>query len=308
MARLCSTIELSMISVVINTLNEEDNIANCIDSVKDFADEVIVVDMHSEDKTQEIAEKMGAKVFKHERTGYVEPARNFAIEKAKGEWILILDADEQLTDDLGEKLESIVKLDKYDYVAIPRKNIVFGKWIQYSRWWPDYNIRFFKKGKVAWHKEIHSVPMTNGKGTDLEAVESLAIVHHHYVSIDQYIERMNRYTSKQADARKEAGEIFKWKDILIKPGGEFLSRFFAGKGYKDGLHGLALSSLQAFSELVVYLKLWQMEKFTPKQLDYREVIEAMKKIHKEENYWYADTYVNEHGGFTNKVKRKLKLS
>ncbi len=296
-----------MLSVVINTLNEENNIANCIDSVKEFADEVVVVDMHSEDNTQEIAKKLGAQVFEHERMGYVEPARNFAIEKAKGDWILILDADEELTDDLAEKLENIVEADKYDYVAIPRKNIVFGKWLQHSRWWPDYNIRFFKKDSITWHKEIHSVPLTNGKGTDLEAKEELAIIHHHYVSVDQYIERLNRYTTKQAEEIKASGVSFQWEDVLMKPSGEFLSRYFAGKGYKDGLHGLALCSLQAFSELVVCLKHWQLEKFPERHLNYKEVIQTMKEVQKEQNYWHADTFVNEHGGFTNIVKRKLKL-
>lgn len=299
--------EIDMISVIINTLNEGKNIATALDSVKDFADEIIVVDMHSDDNTREIAKKYGAKVYKHERTGYVEPARNYAISKAKEDWILILDADEEIPKSLGNKLKALAEDDKYDYYAIPRKNIVFGKWLQHSRWWPDYNIRFFKKGKITWDSTIHSVPMTNGKGYDLPVSEDMAIVHHHYESIEQYIERLNRYTSKQAESKKKDGYVFNWKDILSKPSGEFLSRYFFGQGYKDGLHGLAVASLQAFSEMVLYLKVWQLEKFKQKELAYKEVIQTMKKVNKDENYWYADTYVREHGGFSNKVKRKLKL-
>ena len=296
-----------MISVVINTFNEEKNIANALESVRDFADEIVVVDMKSDDNTQEIAKKHGAKVYEHDRTGYVEPARNFAIDKAKGEWILILDADEELTKELAEKLKLFTEEDNFDYCAIPRKNIVFGKWLQHSRWWPDYNIRFFKKGKITWDSTIHSVPMTNGKGFDLPVKEEMAIVHHNYDNLEQYIERLNRYTTKQAENKKKDGYIFQWRDALTKPSNEFLSRYFFGLGYKDGLHGLALASLQAFSELVLYLKVWQLEKFYAKDLSYKEVINTMKKVNKDENYWYADTYVNEHGGFSNKVKRKLKL-
>lgn len=298
---------MSKISVVINTFNEESHIANALDSVKDFADEIVVVDMKSDDNTQEIAKKYKAEVYEYERTGYVEPARNFAIEKATGDWILILDADEEVTNQLVEKLKQIAEEDNFDYVAIPRKNNVFGKWLQHSRWWPDYNIRFFKKGKVTWDSQIHSVPMTSGKGFDLPIDEEMAIIHHHYETIEQYIERLNRYTTKQAEGKKEDGYTFNWKDALSKPSSEFLSRYFFGQGYKDGLHGLAVASLQAFSELVMYLKVWQLEKFPEREVPYKEVIQTMKKVNKDENYWYADTYVKEHGGFTNKVKRKLKL-
>ncbi len=113
-------------------------------SVKKLASEIVVVDMHSDDDTQKIAKKLGAKVFTHKRTGYVEPARNFAIGKATGEWILILDTDEKVSKILADRLKQISADDNSaDYYRLPRKNIIFGKWIKHSRWWPDYNIRFF---------------------------------------------------------------------------------------------------------------------------------------------------------------------
>ena len=295
------------ISVVINTFNEAKNLPRVLESVKDFADEIVVVDMKSDDDTQKIAKEFEAHVYEHERMGYVEPARNFAIEKATGEWILILDADEELTPQLAQELQKIADDGTVDYATVPRKNIIFGKWMQHSRWWPDYNIRFFKKGKVTWGDEIHSVPLTNGNGTDVEAHESNAIIHHHYDSVDQYVERLNRYTTKQAEMKHNAGYSFQWQDLIIRPSNEFLSRYFFGKGYLDGVHGLAVASLQAFSELVLYLKLWQMQKFIKKDISYKEVISTLKQTQKDQNYWMADAFVNEHGGFTNKIKRKLKL-
>ena len=117
------------ISVVINTRNEEKNLPRCLASVKGLADEIVVTDMESIDKTVEIAKKAGAKVFKHKQTGYVEPARNYAISKATGEWILILDADEETPPSLVKKLKQLVKTGKADYYRLPRKNIVFGRWL-----------------------------------------------------------------------------------------------------------------------------------------------------------------------------------
>jgi len=296
-----------MISVVINTLNEENNLARAIKSVKNFADEVIVVDMHSDDKTVQIAKEFGAKVYSHERTNYVEPARNFAISKAQGDWILILDADEEVTKELSKELEKLSKQEKVQIYRLARKNIVFGKWLQYSRWWPDYNIRFFKKGAVVWHDEIHSVPITNGIADQVASKEQLALKHHHYETVEQFIDRMNRYTTIQSRRLDENDYKFVWQDIIKRPANEFLSRYFAGHGYKDGVHGLALASLQSLSELIVYLKVWQLQKFTQEKVAVTEVIDEMRKTQSDYHYWQADAKVNEHGGLHNRIKRKLKL-
>ncbi len=298
---------MGKISVVINTLNEEKNLPRALASVKSFADEIVVVDMRSEDKTVEIAKKAGAKVYKYKRIGYVEPARNYAISKAIGEWILILDADEQAPKVLVKELKKIVQKPKADYYRLPRKNIIFGKWIKHSRWWPDYNIRFFRKEFVSWSEIIHSVPITQGKGLDLQAREDLAIIHYHYDSIEQFVERMNRYTSEHAKLRIKDGYKFKWQDLIKKPIEEFLGRYFSGEGYKDGIHGLALASLQAFSELVLYLKIWQKKGFEEGKTQIEEVVEAMKDAETDIHYWQADALLKSGGGIIQKIKRKFKL-
>lgn len=298
------------ISVIINTINEEKNLLRALNSIKGFADEIVVVDMKSDDKTVEIAKSFGARVFEHERTNYVEPARNFAIGQATGDWILILDADESVSHTLLRKLKKLSREDQADYYRLPRKNIIFGKWMKHSRWWPDYNIRFFKRGFVAWSDTIHSVPLTQGRGADLRALEKNALLHYHYESIEQYIDRLNRYTTIQAKNRAGEGYIFRWQDIVLRPSSEFLSRFFAGRGYKDGLHGLALSYLQGFSELVVCLKVWQAKGFEEKQLKLDEVAENLTKAQKELNYWKAHAAIDEKQGnlFLLRIKRKFKLA
>jgi (heptosyl)LPS beta-1,4-glucosyltransferase len=297
----------SKISVVINTLNEEKNLLRAISSVKGFADEIVVVDMESTDATVEIAKKNGAKVFSHKKVGYVEPARNFAIEKTSNSWILVLDADEEIPKGLADKIVKILKEPKADYYRIPRKNIIFGKWMKHSRWWPDYNIRLFKKGTVSWNEVIHSVPMTQGVGEELESKEEFAIVHNSYDSVEKYVETMNRYTTMHADLRVKEGYKFSWKDIVAKPANEFFSRYFFGEGYKDGLHGLSLSLLQGFSELVLYLKIWQKEKFVEKDLDVSDVNLLMRDEEKELHYWQGDAQFKESGKLLDRIKRKFKI-
>ncbi len=271
---------MGKISVVINTLNNEDEISSAVSSVKSLADEVVVCDMESSDNTSEIAKKLGAKVYSHKKEKYVELVRNFMVSKAIGDWILILDPDEELQGSLIKKLKEVIKKPEADYFRIPRKNIIFGKWMKHSRWWPDYNIRFFKKGMVIWNEIIHSVPMTQGKGTDLPEKEEYAIIHSNYKSVSSYFERMLRYTDAQRDNLLKAGYVFSWKDLIKKPLDEFLSRYFEGEGYKDGIHGLALSLLQSFSELTLYLKVWEKQGFEEKNLGKSEIkIELNKAIY-----------------------------
>ncbi|MCJ7786733.1 glycosyltransferase family 2 protein [Patescibacteria group bacterium] len=263
------------ISVVVNTWNEEENIKRCLESVRQLADEIVVVDMYSKDRTAAIAKKLGAKVFFYKYMSYADPAKNFAFRQAQGDWILSLDADEEISPLLAKRLQDLAQNpEEVTYFRLPRKNIIFGKWIKHSRWWPDYNIRFFKKGAVRWSEKVHSVPLTRGTGKDFEAKEANAIIHYHYQSISQYLERLNRYTKIQSRELINSGYRFSWPDIIKKPMGEFLSRFFAGEGYKDGLHGLVLALLQAFSELTKYLKVWEKEKFIDQDINnYHEYFE-----------------------------------
>lgn len=295
------------ISVVINTYNEEFNIKRAIGSIHTWADEIIVCDMHSSDKTVSIAKELGAKVVLHKYTGFVEPARNFVISKASNNWVFVLDADEEIPPSLADKIQEIIKRSNApDFVEISRRNIIFGKWMKASMWWPDYHIRLFKKGKVIWNNAIHSKPQTEGKGLTLPVEESLAIIHHNYLSISQFIERMNRYSSVQAQELKDQNIVFNWRDLIEKPLGEFLARFFAKKGYLDGLHGFALGLLQALSFLVVYLKLWEMSKFKEEKIELIQIEEEKKKSAICINYWinHSKMSKNPFKRFMQKIKNR----
>lgn len=290
---------MAKLSVVINTRNEEGNLPKAIDSVKNLTDEIVIVDMESEDGTVEIAKRLGAKVYSHKNVGYVEPARNFALRQAQGDWVLILDADEEIPESLLKILKNIIHprgvhlntsgvsfgSPEVTYYRIPRKNIIFGKWMKHTLWWPDYQIRLFKRGFVSWGDEIHSLPITRGKGFDLPAKENFAITHHNYNFLDQYIERLFKYTKIQAEEMMKNGYVFAWSDVVRKPLNEFLRRFFEGKGYKDGIHGLVLSLLQSFSGFVVYVRVWEKQGFKEAEIGKGELAKEFGGVIKDLKWW-----------------------
>lgn len=273
------------ISVVINAQNVEADLPRALASVKSLADEIVVIDQSSTDRTSDIAKKAGVKVFNHKSVDCVEKARNFGLSKATKDWILVLDPDEEISDSLARKIKDVIKDNKADYYRIPRKNIVFGKWLKHSRWWPDYNVRLFKKGKVSWNEIIHAVPMTQGLGGEIKDKEEFAIIHHHYANIDEYLERMIRYSRIQSEELIKNKYEFNWTDLVTKPVNEFLSRYFAGKGYKDGIHGLTLSTLQAFSEFVVYVRVWGNNKYSEKEIGKNEIKNLFGKQIHDINWW-----------------------
>jgi len=302
------------LSVVINTKNVEKTLEKTLKSVK-FADEIVIVDMMSRDKTIEIASKYTENIFSYKDVGYVEPARNFAISKASGKWILIVDADEEVPVALKKVLEKIIKEDEQeakiaDCYYIPRKNLIFDKWIKDTGWWPDMVLRFFKKGFVEWSDEIHSIPITKGNVRELSAVEEIALVHHNYQHVSQFIERMNRYTDIQAKDfnTKVEGEITS-KAIFKKFYSEILSRFFAQRGVNDGVHGLSLSLLQGLSEAVVAMKTWETKGFKQTDRgDEEDLIEEVYNFKKELSYWLANWKVENNTGLKKvvwRIRRKL---
>lgn len=298
-----------MISAIIIAWNEEENLPKVVGSVKTLVDEVVVVvDQASTDQTLAIAKRLKCKVFTHAHTGIVEPMRNFAITKAKGDWILLLDADEQITPELAEHVKKITSDNKYDFVKIPRKNMIFSKWIKSDHWWPDYVYRLFKKGSLVWDDAIHSLPLTRGTGFELPAQEDLAIVHNHYQTISEYLEQIDRYTNFQAKNLSDKGYLFRWHDLILKPVDEFLNQYFARRGFKCGIHGLALALLQSFSELVLYLKLWQVSGFVETEISSDEVNRQLIKAATDYRWWHYEAKIR-NGNFVqallNKIKRKL---
>lgn len=283
-----------LISAVINVCNEAENLRKCLKSINHFADEIVVVDMQSTDDSVKIANEFGAKVFSYKRMKVVEPARNFALSKASGKWIILLDPDEYLNKSLKHELKKITQRTDIDWVKIPRKNIIFGKWLRHSRNWPDYLIRFFKNGMVTWKKEIHSQPITQGNGHTIIDSEKLAIRHQNYTSITQFVTQAVRYSSTQAEELYNSGYKLKTSDLLLKPIQEFNSRFYFAEGFKDGVHGLVYSLLQAFSIMLIYIRLWEMQGSSEKVLSKESFVSASQEAVFEYGHWFTKYFAEEY--------------
>ncbi len=299
------------LSVVVNTKNAAETLDQCLESVS-FADELVVVDMHSADNTEEIAKKHKANFFLHDDLGYVEPARNFAIAKASNEMILVLDADEVLSQGLKDKVEKLIKeKNPADVYLIPRKNMVFGTWLQHTGWWPDYQARLFKKGKVSWSEAIHQPPVMQGKVYKLSASLDHAIIHHHYPTVHSFIDRLNRYTTVQAEnSLKGFTQEVGTEELISAFFNEFFRRFFVLSGYKDDMAGVGLSFLQSTYELVVELKKWEQQQHKSGPQVQKLAIKSLQKARSDLNYWLADWQVKHSSGLTRlywQIRRKLKL-
>lgn len=249
-----------MISVVVNSRNESKKLDKCLNSVQDWADDLVVIDMQSSDNTREIAKKYKARVFEHQSVNYIEPVREFAVSKAKYDWVLILDPDEVVPERLKERLSTLLQKDGLAAVNIPRLNIFFGKKIKHTNFWPDRQIRFIKKGKVKFFNFIHSYPKVSGTILDLPAAEDIAIHHYSYKSINEYTERMKRYSTIEAINRFERGERFSIINFFYMPLYDFIRRYIRHLGFLDGLVGFQLSVLQAFYYMLVEIKLLNLKK------------------------------------------------
>lgn len=297
------------ISAVINTKNAAKSLEQTLKSL-DFVDEIIVVDMHSTDETVEIARQYSDHVFSHPDVGFVEPARNFALKKASGDWILVIDSDEVVGLPLAKKLRSIASessisgssdgSDVADCFYLARKNIIFGHWVQTAGWWPDYILRFFRKGHVEWSEKIHSVPITRGTVAELPANEQLALLHYNYASVNDFVERLNRYTSIQAQEKTSdpAAKNVSPATFITAFKEELLSRLFPRRGITGGMHGVSLSFLQALSEVVTTAKVWQADGFAPSKKDSQETLVALDQLRRELAYWIADERCRQTSGFT----------
>jgi len=283
-----------LISVIVNTRNEAKQLQKCLKSISDLPAEIIVVDMRSTDNSKQVAIDFGAKVYNYRPMKVVEHARNFALSKAKGKWILLLDPDEYLNKVLKKELLKITKRTDVDFVKIPRKNIIFGKWLRHTNMWPDYLIRFFKKNAVKWQRAIHSQPITTGNSLTLLDSEKLAIRHNNYPSVVDYLTRTIRYSGVQADELKSQDYTLKISDFVLKPIQEFNSRFFVAQAYKDGLHGLIFSLLQTFSIALIYIRLWEKTGSKDKPLAKESFVSASHEAVFEYGHWFTKYFVAEY--------------
>ena len=245
------------LSVIIPTGNEIHNIEAVIASV-DFADEILVVDSFSSDGTFEKAQELATRVIRREYE-YSASQKNWSIPQAAHEWVLIVDADERVTPDLKIEVLKLLKEPNDEFVAywIGRKNHFMGQPVNYSGWRNDKVIRLFKRDLCKYEdKMVHSEIIANGEVGQLKN----KLYHNSYTSLDKYLEKMNRYASLQAkDYDARTGRLTPYH-FIIKPFWGFFKHYFAQSGFRDGIVGLTIATIQAYVVYLRYTKLWLLRK------------------------------------------------
>lgn len=242
------------VSVTIITKNEEKNISETLESVKNF-EEIIIVDSFSTDRTIEICKKYTEKIYQNEWKGFATQ-KQYAIDKAILPWVLVLDADERVTEALKKEIAQKIKNKDFDGYFIPRKNFFLGKWIKHSGWWPDYTLRLFRKDKGRFEqREVHEKIIVNGKVDYLKE----PILHYTYQSLEDFIKKMQIYSSSSAVeiAKKNPLKYKIFLKLFFSPLFSFLKMLILRRGFLDGLRGLILAVLYSFYSFLKYAKAWE---------------------------------------------------
>ncbi len=243
---------MSRISVFIITRNEEDSIRRCLESVK-WADEIVVVDSFSKDKTLDICREYTDNVSQREFSDF-SSMKNCALSKASNKWVLGVDADEEVTPELRGEIENVLKRGAGNVSGfyVKRRSMIFGRWFEHCGTQNDYQMRFFVKNDAYYLQPVHEIVKIEGKTSQL----SSELLHYTYKDIDSYIKRLDRYTAIEADSLKS--KISRKRALLFlfaKPLFRFLDLYLLKQGFRDKTEGLFFSVFSGFYELIKYSKI-----------------------------------------------------
>jgi glycosyltransferase involved in cell wall biosynthesis len=242
-------------SVTVITLNEERNLRDCLRGVS-WADEIVVVDSGSTDRTLEVAREFTGSIFTNAWTGMREQ-KNFAAERARNDWILNLDADERLTSEGQEEIKGVLREPRHAGYEFPRKNIFLGKWMRHGGWHPDRTLRLYRKdlGSFAGINPHSNVVLKSGTTGQLES----PLVHYTYTSFAHYISKQFPYSDAAARevVGKGAAPISSGR-IFVKTSWKFVETFILKRGFLDGPHGLIVALGACFAAYMKQARIWEM--------------------------------------------------
>jgi len=248
------------LSVVLATFNEEKNIERCLKAVNDLADEFVLVDGNSTDKTVEIAKNLGVRIFTTTNKPIFHINKQMAIDKARGEWILQLDADEVVSKKLKREIKQVIKNNNRRKVAyfIPRKNYFLGRWLRKGGQYPDYVIRFFRKGKARLPcKSVHEQMQVEGEVGYFKG----HLLHYTAPKFSRYLINANRYTNLTVDKLKEEKVPINlqtnFKYLIWLPTKTFFSIFIRHKGFIDGFPGFIFAFFSGLHFPIAFIKYWK---------------------------------------------------
>ena len=254
---------MATISGVVIALNEAQQLHYALSTLLPWCDEVIVVDQHSEDDTASIAERMGATVYQHDRTGGIaDPARRFAVSRASGDWVFILDADEMVPPTLAAQLRELADSEPaVDVVMVPRANVILGRWIRHGNNWPSRHARFFRPGSLLMTDRIHRSiePAPGTRRHKLAADPALAIWHFPGGNLSDLVRKVDRYTDIEARQAYARGRRVDHPIQLFPEAIRFFWRqYLRGRGYRDGTMGLAVAITRTYYRVLTAAKLWEL--------------------------------------------------
>ncbi len=267
-----------MLSAVVVVRNEEEMIKVCLESLK-WADELVLIDNGSTDKTLEIAKKYTDKIFKYDGQDYSQ-MRNMGMEKSKGDWVVYVDADERVLTPLKEELLNIVEDSKHSAYAISRKNIIYGQAVSYGSYQKDWMIRLFKRSDFkSWEGSIHEHGTFNGS----LGYTKNSLLHLTHRDLDQVVNKSLRWSHYDAKLRLDANHpaMSGWRLIRIL----ITETFYQGvvrRGFFSGTVGTIDTLLQTFSLVFTYIRLWEMQQPTPLKKRYEQIDKKLV----EDNFQY----------------------
>ena len=249
------------LSVFIITKNEESDIRPCLESVR-WADEIVVVDAESTDRTVAICREYTDRVFVRPWPGFARQ-KAFALSQCRNDWVLSLDADERVRPELASEIRELLQGDPAaEGYLIARRSYFLGKWIRRGGWYPGYQLRLFRKSRArVLTSRVHEGFAVEGR------IEKLGhdIDHHSHPSLSDSLEKLNRYSTLEALDRLDRKRVY-WYDFIIHPLSAFLIKYMGQKAFLDGMHGFLLSWVSAFLKMSMYMKLWRLQRMDETEL------------------------------------------
>lgn len=246
---------MSRLSVVMLTQDVEDKVGLALESAK-WAEEIVVVDAGSKDKTLQICRNYTDKIFHNDWPGTTTKQWNIAISKATCDWILLLASDEQIGQGLKKEIrQALNSKTNYDGYYVCMKNIYLGKWLKHGGLYPDRNIRLFRNGKGKYEEWEHGSVKVPGKLGSLNG----HIIHYSYRNIADVMEKLDRYTVLEAERMLEHNAEFKTRFLITKPWRGFKKVYFKRKGYRDGMQGFLFCMFSAIYKFLMYARYWELK-------------------------------------------------
>lgn len=242
------------LSVVVLTKNEESNIGACLESINSWADEIVVVDDESTDRTVDIAQGFTERIY-HRKTDTEGRQRNWAYSKASHEWVLSLDADETVTDELREEIRKILPGTQFHGFSIPRRNYIGDYWVKYGGQYPAAQLKLFQKNRFRYEEVgVHPRVFLEGETGTL----TKDIIHKSYRDFEHFFSKMNKQTTLEAQKWILTGQNMTTGRIIRRSIDRFLRSFIRKKGFKDGFIGFMVAYFASLYQVMSYAKYWEM--------------------------------------------------